>query len=440
MLTAMFSALVLGVLVSVPSVSWALTQAGGVQVTIGSGAAQNVSLFQATAPATVDGVRTTTLLVNDFTDQTTGYRITCANPTSTGLCNTATRKWKVIARQSANVTKITVSNARIIAPATSLTQLGPRVRITVVTGTTAACNQASGVTTGSATCTPSGTALQDFAVVSAGAARTAGVVMTGNFTGIDPIVGPAGDRISVTGIVQATGTTDGQNFINQTPGPGDTDTQVSLPSGCTGDPACAFSATAGATSFFDEITETIQINCGTTSCRPKMTLHVDARFRNARDRVDLPNSVGFTLAEDTPSYIAESGAASFKAFKAALQIDKPSRFAFESLITLDDGTSGLVTVGGKLQKAVCLALGSSYSTLIPPDSFRLKKPGLWEFSGEVNGVDLVASIAKLNSAGTRFGVLIAGRGATVNDISGPLPVQLCIGEERGGGQVTPLFF
>jgi hypothetical protein len=272
---------------------------------------------------------------------------------------------------------------------------------------------------------------QDFLAVAPGG-RASGVTLSANFTSVAPAT-PAGDTISVIGRV-ATNT---QRTINQIPA-GATDVPRSLPSACAGNNTCQFTATAGVRNIFDQITETIQVTCPTASpCTPVLTTTVNVTLK-AGDRVDLPNSAGFSLPvtpEDSPAIINE--APPFAAFKPALQVIGLSKFAFEAIVELKAGGPGLKPV----EEAVQLSLGSDFSTTIPAGGFKKKTSRLFLFGGTVDGIPIGAAITQL--ATRKFLVAIGSTQVTNPNLGGlddPLPVRLTIGEQTGQALLKPRFF
>ena len=121
-----------------------------------------------------------------------------------------------------------------------------------------------------------------------------GAVLSGFFLGAT-----VGNTISVNGVANAASAN--AEFINVTPGPGDS--PISLPSASSGDPAGRFTATVpGGESFYDLIAETIQLDCGVEgACPPSMSMSVNITFVNPGDSVDLPG--GFARADSPEALI-----------------------------------------------------------------------------------------------------------------------------------------
>jgi len=391
-------AIVLFVVCSVPSVSSALTVS---EVSV-SGTPCPVPAPTVTGPTTT-APRTTTALYTSITN-CNGVDITCSNCTLNG------GRWKVLARTSGGIMKVSLNNTRIA----------------VRSGQTAAKTVKVVVRSSRNPVTSTSVLTEDFVAVPPGG-RSAGVVLSANFFGTPS---PAGDKISVIGKV-ATNTT---RIINQSPA-GTTDVARSLPSACTGNLTCVFTATQGTTNIFDQITETIQLTCATSPCVPVMTVQVDVTLLKAGDRIDLPNSAGFSVPvtpEDSPALLNDSPP--FDGFKAALQVLTLSKFAFEAVVNVDADGPGLKP----LEEAVQLALGSEFSTTIPAGRFRRVTSRIFTFSGTLEGVPVAAVITQLESR--KFVVAIGAAGVNLSGIDNPLPVRLSIGEQTGQALIKPRFF
>lgn len=246
------------ILATVPIVAYALT------VVISNGVATVTCPTDLVCPGgtgpTTDaiGVTTTTVNLNGLT--VGGFTI----DTTPGLTQA-----KAIAEQSGSVERIIIVETTITAPSTCSTTSPCSITITATSdaGDFPNTKPPGGY--------PSGVIVSSF-VFPAGASA-------------------AGDKVSVSGLGQG-------EFINATPGPGDS--QVSLPKACTGDPGaqvefdgtsvdCPLLSAVG--SYYDDIIETIQLDCaGAEACSPSMQVSVDMTFANPGDQIDLP--VGFAQA------------------------------------------------------------------------------------------------------------------------------------------------
>ena len=274
----------------------------------------------------------------------------------------------------------------------------------------------------------------DFLAVAPGG-RSAGVVLSAVATG-----NAAGNKVSLTGSL-ATNTT---KTINRSAAP---DNAVSLPLNCTGLSACTFTATAGTNATYGDLSEVIQVTCptGQSTCVPTITARVNVTLAHAGDGVNLPNGAGVAQATnaDTGNF-ANNFSPSLTDFKAALQIVTLSRFASEFLFTR--GGAEPITPSEKtlLLEWTSSEGGSSFSTMIPPGSFKLilKTPRpLWAFNGvDDAGIHLAAVIKQLDNAGKKFAVAIGGHGADLGGTDDQVTVRLSIGDQLGQALITPLIF
>lgn len=194
-------------------------------------------------------------------------------------CPGCTGPARAVAEQSGSTERIVIIEATITAPSMCSTASPCLITITATSEG------------------PGETFVGDFPDAKPVGGYPSGVIMSGFFIGAgDPSFpdAPAGNSISVTGKANVLAVN--EEFINVTPGPGDS--PVSLPSAFTGNAAGRFTATApGAESFSDVIAETIQLDCGgAAACPPSMSMSVAATFVNPGDTVDLP--VGFAQARE----------------------------------------------------------------------------------------------------------------------------------------------
>jgi hypothetical protein len=373
----------------VPGLAWALGVTANVSGTNCAVPAPAITGPTATAPRTTTALFATIAACN-------GVRISASNTSLDG------GRWKALARTSGGIMKISLNNTRI----QNNSGASRTITITVTSG-----NNAGG---------------QDFLPVTPGG-RASGVALSASFFGVP---NPLGDAISVIGRV----TTNTQRTINQIPA-GTTDLPRSLPSACAGNNTCQFTATAGVRNIFDQITETIQVTCPTSAaCTPVLTTTVTVTLKNG-DRVDLPNSAGFsvpTTPEDSPALLNDTPA--FDAFRPFLQVLTLSKFAFEAIVELKAGGPGLKP----LEEAVQLALGPDFSTTIPAGGFKKKTSRLFVFAGKPEEFPVAASITQL--ASRKFLVTIGATGVNLAGLDDPLPVRLTIGDQTGQALIKPRFF
>ena len=192
------------------------------------------------------------------------------------------------AQQSGSVEVVIFDNVTVVAP--SECSAGAPCQIRII---------GSGGAAGGTPAVTSGGGLQinfdDFPNKKLPGGYPAGVNMSGFFTGSQASSG--GDSISVTGM-SVSGielnpdrlSTSGTPFVDpiNLANPG---TQVSLPSDCSGQTGCVFTAFPVESSFFDYMSQTVQHKCPTSAaCTPGYRLNVALAFKTGGNRVSLPAS------------------------------------------------------------------------------------------------------------------------------------------------------
>jgi hypothetical protein len=280
--------------------------------------------------------------------------------------------------------------------------------------------------------------------------------MSGFFTGVQ--VGTNGDTISMTGRASGVSGTTVLNtdVVNATPGGNlSTDLPRSLPSSCTGNPACVFRATTALRSFNTQISETVQQRCptGTTSCLTRLTTSVNISIKTTGNRVSLP--AGFVTVDpfhpDVPTHntprdqigplISES-LPPFDTFDVKHLLVHDGKFALDLTFTLDPDVRGGSIAFTPVDKEVFLQVGG-FSMTIPPRAFKSSLGGkLFTFLGRVDGREVAATfIRQRNPATWTFAAAVAR--ADLTDV--PLApeqtlVELAIGSDTGSGLVTAARF
>ena len=279
------------------------------------------------------------------------------------------------------------------------------------------------------TITASGDA-SDFPVPKPTGGYPSGVVMSGFFEGsVD-----ANDTISLTGFAGAA-----QDAINATPGADPaTDTGASLPSTCAGlestEVRCKFSADAG--SFYDQIAETIQHECGgATECAPSLSVSVTLKFVNPGVSVNLPGGV---VSAKSPGDLSAALPKPFSAFSGRLNgNDRPGdnndTFDLNSSFTVGAGSNGIRC----LNEEVLFSIGESISISLPAGSMHQSPQGACEFKGRRNGWDLQVVINQ--NGPVNFNAFYKGSGGNLNGIvdGKSETVKLSIGDDYGSFLVTP---
>jgi hypothetical protein len=128
----------------------------------------------------------------------------------------------------------------------------------------------------------------------------------------------------------------------------------------------------------------------------------------------------------------------FLAFNAKLEIDlehKPTKDRFELLssFTLGTASNGI----NPAAEPVTLKTGT-FTTTIPPGSFKDIGQGIFVFRGVIGGVRLEALIAPTGSS--RYALVAAAQDANLTGTTNPVPVTLTIGDDCGTASVQALFF
>ena len=129
---------------------------------------------------------------------------------------------------------------------------------------------------------------------------------------------------------------------------------------------------------------------------------------------------------------------SFLAISTKLELDlehKPNKDRFELLSSFTLGTTsdGIKPV----TEPVTLKIGT-FTTTIPPSSFKEIGLGIFVFHGVIGGVRLEALIAPTGSK--RYALVAAAQDANLTGTVNPVPVTLTIGDDCGTAPVTALIF
>jgi YVTN family beta-propeller protein len=128
----------------------------------------------------------------------------------------------------------------------------------------------------------------------------------------------------------------------------------------------------------------------------------------------------------------------FLAFSAQLQIHFGRRpntdaFALESSFTLSSTAPAIDPV----TQPVTLQVGT-FTTTIPPGSFKKNRNGSFTFVGVIGGVSLQAVIAPTGTL--RYAFLAAAQRASLTGTTNPVPVMLTIGADMGTISVRARIF
>ncbi|MDQ6701883.1 MAG: hypothetical protein M3Z96_01645 [Pseudomonadota bacterium] len=112
---------------------------------------------------------------------------------------------------------------------------------------------------------------------------------------------------------------------------------------------------------------------------------------------------------------------------------KPNKDHFELLssFTLGSASNGINPV----TEVVTLQIGT-FTTTIPPGSFKEIGQGIFVFHGGIGGVRLEALIAPTGSL--RYALVATAQDANLTGTTNPVPVTLTIGDDCGTASVTAL--
>jgi len=237
----------------------------------------------------------------------------------------------------------------------------------------------------------------------------AGVFMAGFFTGTQAAK-PNGDTISMTaeasGLKEAASShpitiddNDALNkaVINATPGTTG-DTAVSLPSSCTGSPACLFTATSLVKSFNSQITETVQQVCetGSPSCLTRLSTKVNIRFTNTSTtnvhKVTLPGGavhVNPPTENNNPiDVLLENSYRQFSSISWQRLFVHNSEFTVNGSFTLSDQSPGVSADNEEVYLNINNLLDNAkkFELFIPQNSFKKLQGGSqFNFTGKAVG-------------------------------------------------------
>jgi hypothetical protein len=298
-------------------------------------------------------------------------------------------------------------------------------------------------------------------VATSGSTLVAGVSQA-DFLPISPVLTKAGGKLNANLVVpvgtalttgnrisllasMATNTT---NIINTaTQGP----TGITLPINFTGNPNGFFEAQAGklgtSSTGSVSLTDSISVTCPTagTPCTPVLSLTVNATITCLNCAWNLPNGAGqaadFTPGGGNTQTYTATFTPTFDKFEAWMQVVKPGKFAFESLMTLG-GVQPLDPANKVLHLdwAPASTLGAPFSVTIPPGRFKRITSRIWRATiGEGTPTPLVAVITQFDQAGKKFGVLLAGTDQNVLNVGKQGTAQLTIGDQTGKDFIRPSF-
>jgi hypothetical protein len=251
-------------------------------------------------------------------------------------------------------------------------------------------------------------------------------------------------------LTAATSTTDttslqpvGPDVINNLPAADPGNVGVSLPSSCTGNPACKFMATTLKKAFSTQISETVQQLCGGDSqCPTQLTTQVNIEIKTPGNKVSLPiEHVTTNENPKTPDVnpsvqLGQNVAPQF----GSLDVDHlsifPNQFSLTANLTLALGDTIDPTT-----EEVFVSVGDFSMTIAPGGFQRLANGRMYKFTGKVDGREVVVTFARQTDKLWKF-VAEVHQVQLTGAAQPPLPtqVQIGIGTDIGSDLVTARFF
>lgn len=297
---------------------------------------------------------------------------------------------------------------------------------------------------------------RDFPIPKPAGGFPAGAFMSGKFEGVGN-----GDTISATG--ESSGlspnfTPVSTDVINLTPATGGANVGTTLPHTCAGNLSCKFTSSAFRRSFWTELTETIQQQCGKDaagvpipSCLTRLRTRITVEIKTNSNRVTLP----FTHEKQNISAEEE--------LKFSQDGTIPQNIPTKELIKTAIVPAGDLNVGNllignnnfaltaKLKLASGAAIDPSteetfisigaFSLLILDNKFKKLLHGrLFTFLGKVDGLDVAATLVRDPKDPTLWDVVLGVHGV---QLPKPLPsdpqvaVKVGVGSDSGSDLVTP---
>jgi len=277
--------------------------------------------------------------------------------------------------------------------------------------------------------------------------------MMGSFAGTE--VTGDGDTVSMTGkasgLVPAGSTFQAvsPDFINNTPAADPSNVGVSLPSSCTGNPACVFMATSLRKGFSTQISEIVQQQCGTnadgvavTACQTQLETRVKIILKRDGNRIALP--LEHRTHNEDPNHpeinpteeLAQGLAPQFGSLEVSQLSIFPNQFSMTANVILNAGDTIDPTT-----EEVFLRVGD-YSTSILPGGFkRLGNGRLFKFTGKIDGREVVVSFSRETDTLWKFVAEVHQIQLTgVPQAPLQVPVEIGIGSDIGQDLVTARFF
>jgi hypothetical protein len=292
----------------------------------------------------------------------------------------------------------------------------------------------------------------------------AGVYMLGSFAGTQAVGN--GDTISMVGtasslvpFVSDTGSTTGLvavagDVINTTPATGPGNVGVSLPSSCSGNPACVFAATTLKKAFSTQISEVVQQTCGldplsegyaNATCQTQLKTQLDVVLKTPGNRVSLPLdhiTTNFNPAQpniNPTDQLVQKLAPQF----AGLDVDLLAVFRNDIALTANVKLANGDTID-PVNEEVFLRVGDFSMTILPGGFKRLANGKLYIFTGKIDGREAVVSFSR-ESPDPKVWKFVAGihqvqLGGTLPRSPLQVPVEIGVGSDIGNDLVTARFF
>jgi hypothetical protein len=296
----------------------------------------------------------------------------------------------------------------------------------------------------------------DFPIAKPAGGFPAGAFMSGKFEGLGN-----GDTISSTGEssgLSADFTPVSTDVINLTPATGGANVGTTLPNTCSGNLGCKFTSSAFRRSFWTELSETVQQECGVNfdgvpiqACLTRLRTKVTLEIKTNNNRVTLP----FSHEKHNISAADEAQFRLDGTIPATNPVNELIKTAIVPLGDLDINSLFIGNNNFSLTAKLKLASGAeidpsieetyfsigNFSLLILPDRFKNVANGRqFVFTGKVDGLDVTVHLTRDRADPTLWAVALGAHGVQLHapQPSDPqVAVRIGIGSDSGTDLVTP---
>jgi len=286
----------------------------------------------------------------------------------------------------------------------------------------------------------------DFPLTKPAGGFPAGAFMSGKFDGVGN-----GDTISATGEssgLSANFTPISTDVINLTPATGAANVGTTLPNTCSGSLTCKFTSSAFRRSFWTELTETVQQECGVDdtgapipACRTRLKTRITLEIKTNNNRVSLP----FTHEKHNTSAAAEAKFLKDGTIPEAIPTNELIKSAIVPLGDLNINSLFIGNNNFSLTAKLKLASGAdidpsieetyfsigNFSLLILADKFKKVANGRqFLFTGKLDGLDVTVHLTRDRTDPTLWAVALGAHGVQLNapqPSDPPVAVRICVG-------------